>query len=191
MGMTKSQLDHLDTLAEAVRAGHNDALTGLSTGERVYAALAANRMDLAPWGDYSIVEAIARLGWDDTRALVERWQHRGSEAEGEAAQNISADEMDVDIYFPIVHDYGDRPSDGLGDRPPVTNAGAIYALDCTDEFELKLIGQSTLSELVDKAIEGHTDVYQGGLTADSVSIFERLRDALLSEANKIDALVRR
>jgi hypothetical protein len=76
MGMTKSQLDHLDSLAEAVRNGHDDALGGLSTGERMYCALASNRMDLAPAG-YNIVEAIARLGWDDTRALVERWQYRG------------------------------------------------------------------------------------------------------------------
>lgn len=76
MGMTQSQLDYLDSLAERVRAGDADALGGLSTGERLYAALAANRMDLAPSG-YNIVEAIARLGWDDTRELVERWQYRG------------------------------------------------------------------------------------------------------------------
>lgn len=75
MGMPKSQLDYLDTLAEAVRAGDDSALSGLSTGERIYAALAANRMDLAPAG-YSIADAIYRLDWDDTRALVERWHNR-------------------------------------------------------------------------------------------------------------------
>jgi hypothetical protein len=75
MGMTKSQLDHLDSLAEAVREGRDDALGGISTGERIYCALAANRMDLAPAG-YNIVEAIARLDWDDTRELVARWQYR-------------------------------------------------------------------------------------------------------------------
>jgi hypothetical protein len=32
MGMTKSQLDYLDELADAVRAGH-DALAAMSTGE--------------------------------------------------------------------------------------------------------------------------------------------------------------
>jgi hypothetical protein len=76
MGMTKSQLDHLDAIAESVRAGDDDAIGGLSTGERIYVALASNRMDLAP-ADYNIVEAIYRLDWDDTRALVERWRLRG------------------------------------------------------------------------------------------------------------------
>lgn len=78
MGMTQSQLDHLDSLAEAVNNGHDDALSGLSTGERIYCALATDRLDLMPAGGYTIAEAIGRLGWDDTRALVERWQHRGS-----------------------------------------------------------------------------------------------------------------
>ncbi|GJH39034.1 hypothetical protein CBA19CS91_39775 [Paraburkholderia hospita] len=76
MGMTKTQLDHLDSLAEAVKGGHDDALGGLSTGERIYCALASSRLDLMPQGGYTIAEAIARLGWDDTRALVERWEYR-------------------------------------------------------------------------------------------------------------------
>jgi hypothetical protein len=73
MGMTKSQLDYLDELAEATRNGA-DVLGGLSTGERIYAALAANRADLLP-ADYTIVQAFARLD-DDTAALIDRWERR-------------------------------------------------------------------------------------------------------------------
>ncbi|SEF14481.1 MULTISPECIES: hypothetical protein [Pseudomonadota] len=74
MGMIPSQLDYLDSLAEAVRAGQADALAGLSTGERIYCALAANRADLLPAG-YTIVQAFARLD-DDATALMNRWEHR-------------------------------------------------------------------------------------------------------------------
>ncbi|KWC96602.1 hypothetical protein [Burkholderia stagnalis] len=74
MGMSQSQLDYLDGLAEAVREGRDDALGGLSTGERIYCALAANRADLLPAG-YTIVQAFARLD-DDTAALVDRWERR-------------------------------------------------------------------------------------------------------------------
>lgn len=74
MGMTKSQLDYLDELAEVARNGAGDVLGGLSTGERIYAALAANRADLLPAG-YTIVQAFARLD-DDTAALVQRWERR-------------------------------------------------------------------------------------------------------------------
>jgi hypothetical protein len=74
MGMTKGQLDGLDAIAEAVRDGHDDAAGGISTGERIYVALAANRADLLPAG-YTLVQAIARLD-DDTAALVARWERR-------------------------------------------------------------------------------------------------------------------
>jgi hypothetical protein len=74
MSMTKAQLDGLDEIAEIVRNGHDDAAGGLSTGERIYVALAANRADLLP-ADYTIVQAIARLD-DDTAALVARWERR-------------------------------------------------------------------------------------------------------------------
>lgn len=78
MGMTNSQLDRLDDIAEAIRRGvegARDQVGVLSTGERIYVALAANDMSIK--SDYTIVEAIARLGDDDVRALVQRWQYRG------------------------------------------------------------------------------------------------------------------
>ena len=78
MGMTNSQLDRLDDIAEAIRRGvegARDQVGVWSTGERIYVALAANDMSIK--SDYTIVEAIARLGDDDVRALVQRWQYRG------------------------------------------------------------------------------------------------------------------
>jgi hypothetical protein len=74
MAMAKGQLDRLDEIAEAVLAGDDDALGPVSTGERIYVALAANRAELMPAG-YTLVQAIARLD-DDTAALVARWEHR-------------------------------------------------------------------------------------------------------------------
>lgn len=46
----------------------------LSTGERLYVALAANRMDLAP--DYNIAAALARMDDGDVDELVRRWRYR-------------------------------------------------------------------------------------------------------------------
>jgi hypothetical protein len=54
MSMTHAQLDRLDEIAEAVLAGDADALGPVSTGERIYVALAANRADLLPAG-YTLV----------------------------------------------------------------------------------------------------------------------------------------
>lgn len=77
MGMTNSQLDRLDQIAEEVRKGNTGRVGPLSTGEALYVALAGNDAALLKRLDYSIPEAIARLGVDDTRALVERWQYKG------------------------------------------------------------------------------------------------------------------
>lgn len=77
MGMANDQLDYLDDIVTSIRDGVKDArdLVGpLSTGQRLYVAMAANDMTLAP--DYTIVQAIARLD-DDLRELVARWQYNG------------------------------------------------------------------------------------------------------------------
>ena len=72
-----AQLDALDAIAE--RLAGNDAREGwgvLSTGEKLYVALAANRVDLLAALNYSIPEALARVGETWTRELVSRWQYR-------------------------------------------------------------------------------------------------------------------
>lgn len=73
MSMTPAQLERLDGIAEAVRGGDDAALLGISTGERIYVALASNRADLMP-EDYTLVGALARLGREDVAELVMRWQ---------------------------------------------------------------------------------------------------------------------
>lgn len=79
----KSQLDYLDRIAGGLFRGPNASrelgngggFPPLSTGERVYVALAANRADLLASMGYTIAEAVARLGDDWTRELTRRWQY--------------------------------------------------------------------------------------------------------------------
>ena len=76
MGMNPSQLDRLDEVAERLRAG-DDWSAPLSTGERLYVALAANSAELLKSAGYSMVEALARLGDEDISELIKRWQSTG------------------------------------------------------------------------------------------------------------------
>ncbi|MCA2998065.1 MAG: hypothetical protein ING75_05615 [Rhodocyclaceae bacterium] len=75
-----SQFDRLDRLAIKVAKGNRDGVEVLSTGEAVYVALAANDAALLKDLNYTIAEAIARLGPDWTATLVERWQYLGDPA---------------------------------------------------------------------------------------------------------------
>lgn len=78
MGMNESQLDGLDDIAAQVKkTGRTNAIWGMSTGEKLYIALAANKSAILRELRYTIPEALARLGPDDTAALIERWQYRG------------------------------------------------------------------------------------------------------------------
>lgn len=77
MGMTKSQLDRLDEMAQAIKdGGSTDRVGVLSTGERLYVALAANSSEILKDSDDTIVEAIHRVGVEDMAAMVERWKFR-------------------------------------------------------------------------------------------------------------------
>ncbi|WP_337881743.1 hypothetical protein [Chromobacterium haemolyticum] len=71
--MTPSQLDHLDAIAAEARNQIDDRVGVLSTGERLYVALAANRLDLM--SDYTIAQALARLGDEDVQYLITRWRY--------------------------------------------------------------------------------------------------------------------
>lgn len=77
MGMTESQLDRLDEIADSVRQGDTDRVGVLSVGEQVYVGLAANSVEVLTQTGYTIAQAISRLGDDDTRALVARWRYKG------------------------------------------------------------------------------------------------------------------
>lgn len=72
-----AQLDHLDAEAARVAVDQARDYGVMSTGERLYVALAANRADLLEADGYTIAEAVARLdeGW--MAELVRRWQYRG------------------------------------------------------------------------------------------------------------------
>ena len=73
-----SQFERLDELVERVAAGDLDCTGALSTGERLYVALAANSVELLARCDYTIAEALARLGDDWVAQLIERWRYRGN-----------------------------------------------------------------------------------------------------------------
>jgi hypothetical protein len=62
--------DRLDEVAAAASEGDDSMVGVLSTGERLYVALAANRCDLL--GGDSIAYAISRLDVEDLQELVER-----------------------------------------------------------------------------------------------------------------------
>jgi hypothetical protein len=79
----KSQWDRLDEVARRLAKGDDQTFHVLSTGEKVYAAMAANRADLLERMDYTIAEAIARLGEEWTDALVQRWQYAGNPRKGD------------------------------------------------------------------------------------------------------------
>lgn len=73
--MNDMQLDRLDALAaRVIERNDTDGLGVLSTGERLYVALAANRMDLTP--DYNIAAALARMDDGDVDELVRRWRYK-------------------------------------------------------------------------------------------------------------------
>jgi hypothetical protein len=73
-----SQFERLDELVERVAAGDLDCTGALSTGERLYVALAANSVELLARCDYTIAEALARLGDEWVTQLIERWRYRGN-----------------------------------------------------------------------------------------------------------------
>lgn len=72
-----TQIDHLDKLALQAAKGSNDCFGYLSTGEAVYVALASNRYDMLDKMDYTIPQAMARLGEEWLQELMKRWQYRG------------------------------------------------------------------------------------------------------------------
>lgn len=69
-----SELDHLDDIARDAWAGNYDRVGVLSTGERLYVALASGRMrELAP-GD-SIAYAVHRVGPAWMEHMLQVWRN--------------------------------------------------------------------------------------------------------------------
>jgi hypothetical protein len=68
-----SQLDHLDAIAREAWAGNYERVEVLSTGERLYVALASGRMrELAP--DESIAYAVDRVGPEWMAHMLQVWR---------------------------------------------------------------------------------------------------------------------
>lgn len=68
-----AQLEHLDEIAREAWEGNYDRVGGLSTGERLYVALASGRMrELVP-GD-SIAYAVDRVGPDWMAHMLKVWR---------------------------------------------------------------------------------------------------------------------
>lgn len=70
--MLDDPLDYLDFKAPQLAAGETNVLDALSTGERIYICLAANRFDILSRDGYSIVQALGRLGPEWLHELVLR-----------------------------------------------------------------------------------------------------------------------
>lgn len=68
----------LDKIAIRVAQGDSSGVGVLSTGEKLYVALAAYDAVLLGSWDYTIAEAIDRLGTQWTAELVSRWRFRGN-----------------------------------------------------------------------------------------------------------------
>lgn len=68
-----SQLDHLDSIAREAWAGNYERVGVLSSGERLYVALASGRMrELAP--DDSIAYAVDRVGTEWMEHMLHVWR---------------------------------------------------------------------------------------------------------------------
>ncbi len=72
------QIDHLNSIALHLAKGGSDRFDVLSTGEKCYVALASNRIDLLQSIDYTIAEALARIGQEWVQLLITSWQHAGN-----------------------------------------------------------------------------------------------------------------
>lgn len=73
-----SRFDSLDEIAIRLAKGDTQGFGALSTGERLYVALAANSAEHLDGDGYTVVEAFARLGEDWSQELLSRWRHRGN-----------------------------------------------------------------------------------------------------------------
>ncbi len=70
-----SQLDRLDEIANHVARDRFAAYGPLSTGERLYVAIAASRSEILEEEGYTIAEALARIGPAWRGELLRRWQY--------------------------------------------------------------------------------------------------------------------
>jgi hypothetical protein len=68
--------ERLDEIATDVAKGEKSRFDALSTGERIYVALAANDATLLDSDGFTLAQAITRLGTEGVSELIVRWQYR-------------------------------------------------------------------------------------------------------------------
>lgn len=76
--MSTTQFDALDAIAIRVAKNNIDDAHNLSTGERLYIALASNSIEMLDRDGYTIAEAFSRLGTEWSDELISRWKLRGN-----------------------------------------------------------------------------------------------------------------
>ncbi len=70
-----SELDRFDPIIDKIRAGSDYIYWKLSTSERLFIALAANRADLLKEESESIASALVQIGEAWREELVRRYQY--------------------------------------------------------------------------------------------------------------------
>ena len=93
-------------------------------------------------------------------------------------------------YMPIEWNFGDDPSDGRGGKPPV-DAGSIivWNSDETSESFEDILHETTISELVEFAIDGHIERDGKIRDSDAVAIMASIKKALQDAIDSIDNVV--
>ena len=76
MNQTNEQLDRLNKAAIHVARGDDRFYSGLSKGERLYVAFAANRHDLLDAMQYTMVQAFANLEFEMRKPLLAAWMYK-------------------------------------------------------------------------------------------------------------------
>jgi hypothetical protein len=72
--MQEDQLEYLDQVVVDVLDGDYSRVGVLSTGERLYVALAASDIGLLRELRYTVAQALGRLDPEDTIQLIRRWR---------------------------------------------------------------------------------------------------------------------
>ena len=75
-----TQIDRLNELALKLAKGGEKGFGVLSTGEKCYVGLAANRIDLLNQHGYTITEALNRIGPSWITSLIISWRYAGNPA---------------------------------------------------------------------------------------------------------------
>lgn len=95
------------------------------------------------------------------------------------------------ISFPVMWDFGKKPSDGSY-GPPVKDAGTIHVmldLDESESGECEVVLRTSLHEVVEDFVAGMRTYDGSKPTGSIVRTAVRLREALLAAAKQLDEVL--